>query len=165
MGSHRVGHDWSDLAAAVAAIIHLSKPPECTTPRVNVNLNSELWVIIMCQCGLPWWLSGWRIHLQGGRFGFDPWVGKIPWRRAWQPTPVFLPGESPWKKDPGGLQSMGLQIVVTTERLSTTQCVNAGSSILTNVSLVGGTDNERLWMSRGTRYTGNSTFHTILLQT
>jgi len=25
---------------------------------------------------------------------FDPWVGKIPWRRKWQPTPVFLPGES-----------------------------------------------------------------------
>ena len=33
------------------------------------------------------------------RLGFDPWVRKIPWRRAWQPTPVFLPGEShglPW---------------------------------------------------------------------
>ena len=40
------------------------------------------------------------------RSGFDPWVGKIPWRRAWQPTPVFLPrechgrrslaGYSPW---------------------------------------------------------------------
>ena len=28
------------------------------------------------------------------RRGFDPWVGKIPWRRAWQPTPVFLPEES-----------------------------------------------------------------------
>ena len=28
------------------------------------------------------------------RHRFDPWVGKIPWRRAWQPTPVFLPGES-----------------------------------------------------------------------
>ena len=26
--------------------------------------------------------------------GFDPWVGKIPWRRKWQPAPVFLPGES-----------------------------------------------------------------------
>ena len=26
--------------------------------------------------------------------GFDPWFGKIPWRRKWQPTPVFLPGES-----------------------------------------------------------------------
>ena len=28
------------------------------------------------------------------RHRFDPWVGKIPWRRAWQCTPVFLPGES-----------------------------------------------------------------------
>jgi len=28
------------------------------------------------------------------RYGFDPWVRKIPWRRAWQPIPVFLPGES-----------------------------------------------------------------------
>ena len=28
------------------------------------------------------------------RCGFHPWVGKIPWRRAWKPTPVFLPGES-----------------------------------------------------------------------
>ena len=28
------------------------------------------------------------------RLGFNPWVGKIPWRRAWQLTPVFLPGES-----------------------------------------------------------------------
>ena len=28
------------------------------------------------------------------RYGFYPWVEKIPWRRAWQPTPVFLPGES-----------------------------------------------------------------------
>ena len=36
---------------------------------------------------------------------FDPWVGKISWRRAWQPTQVFLPGESPWAEEPGGLQS------------------------------------------------------------
>ena len=28
------------------------------------------------------------------RLGFDPWLGKIPWRRAWQPTPVLLAGES-----------------------------------------------------------------------
>ena len=28
-----------------------------------------------------------------------PWVGKIPWRRAWQPTPVFLTGESPWTEE------------------------------------------------------------------
>ena len=43
------------------------------------------------------------------RYGFDPWMGKIPWRRAWQPTPVFLPGESPWTEEPGGLQSTGSQ--------------------------------------------------------
>ena len=35
-----------------------------------------------------------RICLQCGKNGFNPWVRKIPWRRAWQPTPVFLPGES-----------------------------------------------------------------------
>ena len=28
------------------------------------------------------------------RPGFDPWVGKIPWRRKWQPIPIFLPGKS-----------------------------------------------------------------------
>ena len=37
------------------------------------------------------------------RRGFNPQVGKIPWRRAWQSTPVFLPGESQWTEEPGGL--------------------------------------------------------------
>ena len=51
--------------------------------------------------GLPLWLSWWRICLQCGRPGFDPWVGKIPWRSERLPTPVFWPGEfhelySPW---------------------------------------------------------------------
>ena len=32
--------------------------------------------------------------LEPQRHAFDPWVRKIPWRRAWQPAPVFLPGES-----------------------------------------------------------------------
>ena len=35
-----------------------------------------------------------RDHMQFRRCGFNPWVGKIPWRRKWQPTPVFLPGKS-----------------------------------------------------------------------
>ena len=35
-----------------------------------------------------------------GRPGFYPWVGKIPWRRTWHPTPVFLPGESPCTEEP-----------------------------------------------------------------
>ena len=43
------------------------------------------------------WLSGKEPACQCRRLrrlGFDPWVGKIPWSRKWQPTPVFLPGES-----------------------------------------------------------------------
>ena len=43
--------------------------------------------------GLPWQLRWERACLQRGRPGFDLWVGKMPWRRKWQPTPVFLPGE------------------------------------------------------------------------
>ena len=37
--------------------------------------------------------------------------GRIPWRRARQPTAVFLPGESPWTEELGGLQPLGLQRV------------------------------------------------------
>ena len=47
----------------------------------------------------------------GGDLGSNPWVGKISWRRAWQPTSVFLPGESPWTEEPGRLQSIGSQRV------------------------------------------------------
>ena len=43
---------------------------------------------------LPWWLSGKESVCQCKRHGFDPGIGKIPWRRKWQPTLVFLPGKS-----------------------------------------------------------------------
>ena len=59
--------------------------------------------------GLLWWLRWYRIYLQFRRPGFDPWVGKSPWRREWLPTPVFLPrdfhgqkslaGYSPWSHE------------------------------------------------------------------
>ena len=42
--------------------------------------------------------------MQCGKPGFKAWVQKIPWRRAGQPTPVFLPRESPWTEEPGRLQ-------------------------------------------------------------
>ena len=38
-----------------------------------------------------------------------PWIRKILCMRAWQSTPVFLPGESPWTEEPGGLWSIGSQ--------------------------------------------------------
>ena len=40
--------------------------------------------------------------------GFDPWVEKISWRRAWPPNPVFLTEESPWTEEPGGATVHGV---------------------------------------------------------
>ena len=42
---------------------------------------------------------------------FHPWVWKMPWRKKWQPSPVFMPEKIPWTEKPGGLQSKGLQRV------------------------------------------------------
>ena len=82
----------------------LSPPMPCSSP---ISLLVIAWtprhilaLSLLCSCN--------SLGLQGGavlknlpangrrckRCEFDPWVGKIPWRRAWQPTPVLLPGES-----------------------------------------------------------------------
>ena len=52
--------------------------------------------------GLPRWLNSEKSACHCRRYGFDPWVGKIPWRRKWK---------IPWTEEPGGLQSMGSQRV------------------------------------------------------
>ena len=52
------------------------------------------------------------------RPGFDPWVGKIPWRREWQPTPVFLSGEFHGQRSLAGYSAWGCQESDTTEQLS-----------------------------------------------
>ena len=69
--------------------------------------------------GFPGGSDGKEPARKAGDLGFNPWVGKIPWRRAWKPTPVLLPGESSWTEESGRLrQSMGSQSG-TTERLNT----------------------------------------------
>ena len=62
---------------------------------------------------LPWWLRYLRNCLHCARHcGFNPWVGKIPWRRERQPTLVLLPGEFHGQRRLVGYsQSMGLQKV------------------------------------------------------
>ena len=70
------------------------------------------WVFktVICNLGLHWWLSGKESACQHRICGFDPWIRKIPWRRKWQPTLVFLPGKIPWtEEEPGRLQSLGSQ--------------------------------------------------------
>ena len=52
------------------------------------------------------------------RHRFDPWVGKIPWRGPWQPTPVFLPGESHGQRSLAGYSPQGHKESDTTEWLN-----------------------------------------------
>ena len=64
---------------------------------MRVDEVSLFFVLILLKYGLPRWLSGKEPTCQCRRHRrpeFDPWVGKIPWRKKWQPTPVFVPGES-----------------------------------------------------------------------
>ena len=49
--------------------------------------------------------------------GFNPWIGKIPWRRAWQPTPVFLPGESYGQRSLAGNSPWGHKDLDMTEAI------------------------------------------------
>ena len=64
--------------------------------------------------GLPWWL----------RSGFDPWARKIPWRMAWQFSPVFLLGESHGQRSLVGYSWWGHKESDVTEWLSTAHGIN-----------------------------------------
>ena len=58
------------------------------------------------------------ICLQCRRPGFDPWVGKIPWKRKWQSTPVLLPGKSHGWKSLVGYSPWDRKELDMTEQLS-----------------------------------------------
>ena len=69
------------------------------------------------------WLGGkpWEsVCLQCGRPGFNPGVGKIPWRRKWQPTPVLLPGKFHGLRILAGYSPGGHKELDTTEQLNWT---------------------------------------------
>ena len=73
---------------------------------------SQVYVWYTCMNGLPQWLSI-RVCLQCkryGRCGFDFCVGKIPWRKKWQHTPVFLHGNSHGHKRLVGYSPWGLRV-------------------------------------------------------
>ena len=83
--------------SATSAVISLD---HCLS--MNFLLLKKLYIYIYTHTyiyiyRLPWWFSGKESTCQCRRcrrHGFNPWVRKIPWRRKWQPTPVFLPGKS-----------------------------------------------------------------------
>ena len=68
--------------------------------------------------GHPQWLSGKESACDAkdvGDTGSFPGVGKIPWRRAWQPTPVFLSGESRGQRSLAGYSPQGHKELDTSE--------------------------------------------------
>ena len=67
--------------------------PSLKGPWVSVAQGGDPAVPSSPQLFSFWWIRWKRIRLQCRRPVFDPWVGKIPWKREWQPTSVFLPGE------------------------------------------------------------------------
>ena len=54
---------------------------------------SKGFIFLVAKYELPRWLSGKEATCQGKRVRFSLWVGKIAWRKKWQPAPVSLPGK------------------------------------------------------------------------
>ena len=82
--SKRLLISW--LQSPSAVILEPKKIKSDTVSTVSPSISHEVIASLVAQ----------RLkHLPAcGRPGFNPWVGKIPWRRKWQPTPALLPGES-----------------------------------------------------------------------
>ena len=88
------------------------------------------------------WLSGEESACQSRSCGFDPRNGKIPWRRAWQPTPVFLPGESHGQRSLVGYSPWGCK------QSDTTQWLNKYKTVAKNFPKTSSVDVFTRWKSK-----------------
>ena len=92
-------------------------------PSWSIPIKSYLGIIIteqnisVIKYSLPRWLSGKEPACQYRKWRFDLWIGKMSWKRKWQPTPVFLPGKSHGQKSLLGYSPGGCKELDTTERL------------------------------------------------
>ena len=76
---------------------------------ICIYLSIYLFIILLVTCWASPWFSNKESACQCRRHGFDSWISKIPWRRKWQPTPVFLPGKSHVLTSLVGYSSVGSQ--------------------------------------------------------
>ena len=88
------------------------KRPDLQAVAFKVQIYTVIWD------SLPFGSDGKESTYNVGDVGLIPGLGLL-WRRAWQPTPVFLPGELPWTEEHGGLQSIRLQDWTRLKQLST----------------------------------------------
>ena len=98
--------DWLDLLAVQGTLKSLLQHQSINSLALSFGTQTSL-VAQMVKCLTTMW----------GRPGFDPWVGKIPWRRKWQSTPVLLPGKSHEQRSLVGYSPWGRKELDTTERL------------------------------------------------
>ena len=88
------------------------KRPDLQAVAFKVQIYTVIWD------SLPFGSDGKESTYNVGDVGLIPGLGLL-WRRAWQPTPVFLPGELPRTEEHGGLQSIRLQDWTRLKQLST----------------------------------------------
>ena len=85
----------------------LETPLDCKETKLVNPKGNQSWIFTgSADAGIPLWLRQ-GVGLQCWRPMFNPWVGKISWRRIWQPTPVFLPGRSHGWRSMAGYISWG----------------------------------------------------------
>ena len=91
----------------------------CLFVFYSLNFENSLYMLDASHLGFPGGSDGKESACRAGDLTLIPGLGRSPGQRSWQPTPVFLPGESSWAEEPGGLQSWDDKELDTTERLST----------------------------------------------
>ena len=99
LSQHLIDH------VSIIFLIHLFVFLNCLVAFVIYTLTHKVfcflylkyiynYLVYVQYMGLLWWISSKQSTCQCRRYGFDPWIEKIPWIRKWQPTPLFLPGKS-----------------------------------------------------------------------
>ena len=91
----------------------------CTLAVEKDRKDHRFWILSLSEWGLPGGSVAKNLPISAETqetwvSGFDPWVGKVLWRRKWQPTPVFLPGKSHGRRNIVGYSPWGLKESDTT---------------------------------------------------
>ena len=123
--SHRTYLHSSQLYNEKLVRTDASLPSRSLSSRTNWPRDESYFCVLLfsvtCCIGLPWWLSSKQSACQCRRHKFDPWVRKIPWRRKWQPMPIFLPGKIHGQRSLAGYSPWGCKVLDTTWRLKVIQ--------------------------------------------
>ena len=99
---HGVAKSWTQLSKCT----HTQR---CFQKALKHLMNTFL--VVQTVKNLPA-METWNLpaNAEDKRLGFEPWVGKIPWRRKWQPTPVFLPEKFHGQRSVAGYSSWGCRV-------------------------------------------------------